>query len=68
MAVYQIYQFDGVALPLYNPEATHDAGPSASTLRESLGGTYDVYGTRRRMALRTWCVRCMYMKWRICAR
>lgn len=49
MAIYQIYQFDDVALPLYNPEASHDAGPSPSTLRASIGGTFDVYGTRRRL-------------------
>jgi len=49
MAVYQIYQFDSVPLPLYNPTATHDAGPVASTLRDSIGGAFDVYGTRRRL-------------------
>jgi len=49
MASYQIYQFDDVALPLYNPEATHDAGPSPSTLRSSIGGMFDVYGARRRL-------------------
>lgn len=49
MAVYQIYQFDDVALPLYNPEATHDAGPTLSTVRASIGGTFDVYGGRRRL-------------------
>lgn len=49
MAVYQIYQFDSVPLPLYNPEATHDAGPTDSTLKASIGGVFDVYGTRRRL-------------------
>jgi len=49
MAVYQIYQFDDVPLPLYNPSAMHDAGPVASTLRDSLGGAFDVYGSRRRL-------------------
>lgn len=49
MAVYQIYQFDAVMLPLYNPQATHDAGPSASTLQASIGGVFDVYGARRRL-------------------
>lgn len=49
MAVYQIYQFDAVALPLYNPEASHDAGPTDSTLLQSIGGVFDVYGSRRRL-------------------
>jgi len=49
MAVYQIYQFDAVPLPLYNPEATHDAGPTDSTLMKSIGGVFDVYGSRRRL-------------------
>lgn len=49
MAVYQIYQFDSVPLPLYNPEATHDAGPTDSTLMKSIGGVFDVYGSRRRL-------------------
>jgi hypothetical protein len=52
MAVYQIFQFDDVVLPLYNPEATHDAGPTASSLRESIGGVFDVYGPRRRQPSR----------------
>lgn len=49
MAVYQIYQFDAVALPLYNPEASHDAGPTDGTLMPSIGGVFDVYGSRRRL-------------------
>lgn len=49
MAIYQIYEFDGAALPLYNPETSHDTGPSDSTLRTSIGGVFDVYGTRRRL-------------------
>ena len=49
MAVYQIYQFDNVPLPLYNPEVTHDAGPTDSTLMKSIGGVFDVYGSRRRL-------------------
>ena len=49
MASYQIYQFDGVALPLYNPETDLSSGVAASTLRQSIGGTFDVYGSRQRL-------------------
>ena len=49
MASYQIYQFDGVALPLYNPEADHSTGAAGSTLRQSIGGVFDTYGTRQRL-------------------
>lgn len=49
MASYQIYQFDSVPLPLYNPEADHSPGVVGSTLRQSIGGVFDVYGTRQRL-------------------
>jgi hypothetical protein len=49
MASYQIYQFDGVALPLYNPETDHSTGAAGSTLRRSIGGVFDTYGARQRL-------------------
>lgn len=49
MASYQIYQFDGVGLPLYNPETDLMSGVVASTLRQSIGGTFDIYGIRQRL-------------------
>ncbi|MBK8772656.1 MAG: hypothetical protein IPM06_19825 [Rhizobiales bacterium] len=49
MASYQIYEFNGVALPLYNPEADHSTGSVPSTLRPSIGGIFDVYGARQRL-------------------
>lgn len=49
MASYQIYLFDNVTLPLYNPEADLSTGAAPSTLRASVGGTFDVYGSRQRL-------------------
>lgn len=45
---YQYTEFDGVALPLYNHEQSHDTTPSEPTLLDSVGGAYDWYGTGRR--------------------
>ena len=47
MAIYQIDQFDGVLLPLYNPE--QDLSPAAvdSTLEASIDATFDAAGSRR---------------------
>ncbi len=44
---YQIYQFNDVALPTYNPAQEHNVGV-ASTLTLAIGGVADYYGSRRR--------------------
>jgi hypothetical protein len=49
MSSYQIYQFDGVALPLYNPEQDLSTGGVDSTLLASVGGTFDVWSGWRRL-------------------
>lgn len=49
MSSYQIYSFDGVPLPLYNPEVDLSTGTTQSTLLESIGGMFDVYGLRQRL-------------------
>jgi hypothetical protein len=43
MSVYSIYQFDGIALPVYNQEHDLGTGTVDSTLLSSVGGTYDVW-------------------------
>ncbi len=50
MAIYQIDQFDGVLLPLYNPE--QDLSPAAvdSTLEASIDATFDAAGSGRQRA------------------
>ncbi len=52
MAIYQIDQFDGVLLPLYNPE--QDLSPAAvdSTLENSIGATFDAVGSGSERATR----------------
>jgi hypothetical protein len=45
---YQIYQFNDVALPLYNPQQEHNVGVG-STLTPAIGGVADYYGSRRRL-------------------
>lgn len=52
MAIYQIDQFDGVALPTYNPD--QELAPAAvdSTLVASIGASFDRAGSRREMATR----------------
>ena len=45
---YQIYQFNDVALPIYNPAQEHNVSV-ASTLTLAIGGVADYYGSRRRM-------------------
>ena len=44
---YQIYQFDSVTLPTYNPTQEHNV-QVASTLTLAIGGVADYYGSRRR--------------------
>lgn len=51
MAIYQIDQFDGVSLPLYNPEQEALAAVD-STLVGSVGAVFDRAGSRREMATR----------------
>ena len=46
--MYQIYQFQSVALPLYHPAQEHNVSV-ASTLVPAIGGVADYFGSRRRM-------------------
>lgn len=50
MSSYQIYEFDGVALPLYNAEQDLSSGAVDSTLLASVGGAFDVWAGVRRVA------------------
>lgn len=43
MSSYHIYEFDGVALPLYNAEQDLSTGAVDSTLLASVGGSFDVW-------------------------
>ena len=45
---YQIYQFNDVALPVYNAAQEHNINV-ASTLEPAIGGVADYFGSRRRM-------------------
>jgi hypothetical protein len=42
---YQIYEFDDVQLPLYNTVQTHAPGETQQSIRPSIGGAYNYYGT-----------------------
>lgn len=46
--MYQIVEFDGVTLPVYNPQQDHTGPLVESTLLPSLGGTFDYWGSRQR--------------------
>lgn len=48
MSVYQFYQFDGVNLPIYDPEQDLSTGTVDSTLLASVGGTVDVWSGYQR--------------------
>ena len=48
MSSYQIYEFDGVTLPIYNPEQDLSTGTVDSTLMASVGGTFDVWSDYQR--------------------
>lgn len=48
MSVYQIYQFDGVDLPIYEPEQDLSTGAVDSTLLASVGGVFDVWSGYQR--------------------
>lgn len=52
MAIYQIDQFDDVALPLYNPEQELGTAAVDSTLVASIGMSFDRAGGRRELATR----------------
>lgn len=45
---YQIVEFDGAALPLYNPRQDHSGAAVESALLPSVGGVFDAYGPRRK--------------------
>lgn len=48
MSSYQIYEFDGVTLPIYNPDQDLSTGTVDSTLLASVGGTFDVWSSVQR--------------------
>jgi hypothetical protein len=48
MSSYQIYEFDGVPLPIYDPEQDLSTGTVDSTLLASVGGTFDVWSSYQR--------------------
>lgn len=45
----QIIEFDGVALPLYDPSQDHTPTPTESSMIDSLGGAVDYFGSRQRL-------------------
>jgi hypothetical protein len=45
---YQINQFDGVVLPIYNPSQDHSGTEVQSSLLAVTGGMIDLYGSRRK--------------------
>lgn len=49
---YLIDEFDGINLPLYNPQQQDDTAPVDSALLDSVGGVFDYYGTAPRLARR----------------
>lgn len=48
MSSYQIYAFDDVTLPYYNPEQDLSTGTVDSTLMASVGGMFDVWSSIQR--------------------
>lgn len=50
--MYQYVEFDGVSLPLFDHSQNHDPMAIESTLRDSVGGTYDWRGSQRRAGRR----------------
>lgn len=52
MSSYQIYQFDGVTLPLYDQAQDLSTGAVGSSLVMSVGGAFDWAGSRRRLPRR----------------
>lgn len=51
MGSYRITYFDGIELPAYNADRDESPGVVASALRPSLGGAWDVAGSRRLLPL-----------------
>jgi hypothetical protein len=49
MSTYQIYEFDGVELPLYEPSQDLSPGVVDSTLLASVGGAFDVWSGLQRL-------------------
>lgn len=49
MSSHQIYEFDGVSLPLYNQQQDLGTGAIASSIVLSAGGAFDWAGTARRL-------------------
>lgn len=47
MGAYRIYEFDGVELPEYSPERDESPGAVPSPLRATIGGMFDLAGSRR---------------------
>lgn len=52
MSSYQIYQFDGVTLPLYDQTQDLSTGAVETSLIQTVGGAFDWAGSRRRLPLR----------------
>jgi hypothetical protein len=46
---YRLHRFGDVNLPIYNIKSDFSQGQVESTLLDSVGGTFDYYGTRRRL-------------------
>lgn len=49
---YRLDRFDGVPLPMYNPEPDFSQGSVESTLLDSVGSAFDYYGARQRLPRR----------------
>lgn len=49
MSSHQIYEFDGVSLPLYNQQQDLGTGAVASSIVVTAGGAFDWAGTARRL-------------------
>ncbi len=49
MSSYQIYEFDGVTLPLYNQQQDLGTGSVASSIVPTAGSSFDWAGTARRL-------------------
>lgn len=61
MSSYQIYEFDGLALPAYNPEQDLGTGAVDSTLMASVGGVFDVAsGSQRTVRMAKFAVSGVY--------
>lgn len=51
MGSYRVSYFDGIELPSYNPDREESPGAVASPLRATIGGMFDMAGSRRLLPL-----------------